>query len=65
MFNELEAWNTYKVLKKGVTTNKIKDSILPTQPCKNNLSVEKQRDLQQMLQYLIENNEVFFKELIK
>lgn len=57
---ELEAWNTYKVLKKGVTTYKIEDSILTTQPCKNNFSVEKKKDLQQMLPYFKENNAFFF-----
>jgi len=36
MFNELEPWNTCNVLKKGLTTNTIKDSVLPTLPCKNN-----------------------------
>lgn len=62
MFNELEAWSTCKVLKKGVTTNNniIKDLVLPSQPCKNNLSAEKKRDLQQMLPYLKEDNRAFF-----
>ena len=66
MFNELEAWSTCKVLKKGVTTNNniIKDLVLPSQPSKNNLSAEKKRDLQQMLPYLKEDNRAFFKELI-
>lgn len=64
MFNELEAWNTCKVFKKGVTVNKIKDLLLPSQPCKNNLSGEKKKDLQQMLPYLKEENRAFFEELI-
>lgn len=64
MFNELEAWSTFKVLKKGVTTNKIKDLLLPSQPCKNNLSSEKKKDLQQMLPYLKGDNRAFFEELI-
>lgn len=64
-FNELETWNTCKVLKKGITTQKIKDSILPTLPCHNGLSAEKKKDLQQMLPYLKIENRAFFEELIK
>jgi len=63
--NELETWNTCKVLKKGITTQKIKDSILPTLPCHNSISAEKKRDLQQMLPYLKEENRAFYEELIK
>jgi len=29
-FNVFETWNTCKVLKKGITTQKMKNSILPT-----------------------------------
>lgn len=65
-FNELEKWNTCKVFKKGITSQKIKDSIfLPTLPCHNGLSAEKKKDLQQMLPYLKIEKRAFFEELIK
>ncbi|KAL4096904.1 hypothetical protein QTP88_021779 [Uroleucon formosanum] len=65
-FNELEAWSACKVIKKGVTVNTIKEMDLPSLVCENkNISVEKKKDLQQMLPFLKEENKEFFEKLIK
>ncbi|KAE9536991.1 hypothetical protein AGLY_006798 [Aphis glycines] len=64
-FNELEAWRACKVIKKGVTVNTIEEMDLPSLVCENKISVEKKKDLQQMLPFLKDENKEFFEKLIK
>jgi hypothetical protein len=64
-FSELESWSSCKVLKKGVKVNTIKEMDLPSLVCENKISVEKKKDLQQMLPFLKEENKNFLEQLIK
>ena len=64
-FNELDAWNIFKLLKKGVKVNTIKEMNLPSLVYENKMSVEKKRDLRQMLPFLKQENKQFFEQLIE
>lgn len=62
--NEMEPWKTMNVMKKNVTSRTITEMSLPILNCKNSISDEKKRNLQEMIPYLTEENKQFYENLV-
>ncbi|CAH2020408.1 unnamed protein product [Acanthoscelides obtectus] len=51
-FNEMEEWTSCNVLKRGKTLSDLKTTPLPQLDCKNPISQEKAKNLEDMLDYI-------------
>lgn len=63
-FNDIEEWKVCNVLKKGKTLNDIRNFNIPQLECKNNISAEKLKNLEDMLDYIPLKHLNFYEDLI-
>ena len=64
-FSEVQDWTVCNVLKKGRRVEDIKDMSLEQLVCKNKISKEKLKNLQDMLDYIPLKNLAFYENLIE
>lgn len=63
-FNETEDWRICNVVKKGKTLDDIKKMKIPQLDCKNKISAEKLKNLEDMLDYIPIKHVSFYEDLI-
>lgn len=64
-FNDMEEWTICNVLKKGQSLNDIKNIQIPQLQCKNKISAEKLKNLEDMLDYIPLIHLPFYENLIQ